>query len=69
MEKVEKHLISIVNKRMASRYAEKLGLKRGEYIHIPLDGVREEKLMGRRVSDEKLLIGYFTDEEKAYLLM
>lgn len=64
----DKYLISTESLRDAKRVAERMNLKLNQWIHIPSNEFdRKRKLMGHRVSDEKYLIGFFTEEERMYL--
>ena len=53
----------------AHNIAMDLGLSRNEWIFVPFNkSKREDILLGRRISSEKYLIGYFSEMERKYLL-
>ncbi|OZV10778.1 hypothetical protein CIW83_18335 [Tissierella sp. P1] len=64
---MEKYLISTETLREAKEIARQKNLKENEWKYIPQDVTRKSKIMGTRVSDEKYLIGYFSDNEREYL--
>lgn len=65
----EKYLISAWCKANAALQAERLLLKKNQWVYVPFcESERDKTLIGRRVSELKYLIGGFSDEEKQYLL-
>lgn len=66
---MEKHLISYRYYKDALERARQMKLKLNEWTWVPFNETyRQRKLLGRRVSDIKYLIGDFTDKEKEYLI-
>lgn len=66
---MEKYLISCRSYKDALEISKSMKLKRSEWVWIPFnDMFRQRKLLGRRASNIKYLIGSFTDKEKAYLM-
>jgi hypothetical protein len=64
-----KYLISAIERRWAVGIARDKGLKANQWVYVPFDeNERKRRLLGRRVLSSEYLIGYFTDEEKEYLI-
>lgn len=67
---MDKYLISHLSYRDALEQASMMGIKKDEFIYVSMRDktIRQNQIMGRRVSDEKYLIGHFTDGEKEHLI-
>lgn len=65
---MEKYLISCRLYRDALETSKSMKLRICEWVWIPLNEDRQRKILGRRVSNIKYLIGSFTDKEKEYLM-
>lgn len=67
---VETYIISHLSYHDALEQASMLGIPKRDVIYVPMGNERNRQnaIMGRRVSDEKYLIGHFTEEEKEHLL-
>jgi hypothetical protein len=64
------YLISTGSCEIAAEQANELGLERHEWVYIPFENKqRERQLLGRRVASKKYLIGGYTEEEVAYLVI
>lgn len=63
----ELYLISAETLGKAFERAREKQLRRMDWVYIPLNG-RKQYIKGRRVSDAKYLIGWFSVEEREYLL-
>jgi hypothetical protein len=65
----DKYLISAPSLKYANQVARENNLSLSQWSYIPYEeNARSRKLPGRRVSDEKYLIGYFSPAEKGLLI-